>query len=243
MRALVVLIAAIVIFIFLRWLLQQPPRVRWQLAAVLAGGGLIALAATGRLHWFAAAIGALLPFARRFMGLLGVLPILQRLAAHFNAAHSAAGPTGGNTSTVESRCLRMSLDHDTGEMDGVVLDGALKGKRLGELGLETLLELLAEFHAQDEESAALLQAYLDKVYGEDWRDGTQSEQTDGAETPSGPDTMSREQAYDILGLTPGASRDAIIEAHRRLMQRVHPDRGGSTYLAAKINQAKDVLLS
>jgi len=55
-------------------------------------------------------------------------------------------------------------------------------------------------------------------------------------------TMSREEALKVLGLGPGASQDDIREAHRRLILQNHPDRGGSDYLASKINEAKDVLL-
>jgi hypothetical protein len=125
-------------------------------------------------------------------------------------------------------------------MNGVVLEGTFAGKQLHELDLEDLVKLFRECRMADEESAALIQAYLDRVHGEGWRAKA------GARTdyrpPPGAGKMTREEACQVLGLAPGASREEIIEAHRRLMQKLHPDRGGSDYLAAMINQAKDMLL-
>ena len=125
-------------------------------------------------------------------------------------------------------------------MNGVVLEGTFAGKQLHELDLEDLVKLFRECRMADEESAALIQAYLDRVHGEVWRAKA------GARTnyrpPPGAGKMTHEEAYQVLGLAPGASREEIIEAHRRLMQKLHPDRGGSDYLAAMINQAKDMLL-
>jgi DnaJ-domain-containing protein 1 len=125
-------------------------------------------------------------------------------------------------------------------MDGEILEGRFAGRRLSDLSLDDLVGLHGECRA-DEESTTLLDAYLDRVYGEDWYTRAQaSDETRSYQTGAG--IMSREEAYEILGLKPGANRDEVIEAHRRLMQKLHPDRGGSTYLAAKINRAKDVLL-
>jgi DnaJ-domain-containing protein 1 len=140
----------------------------------------------------------------------------------------------------------MTLDHDTGRMEGTILRGRFAGMRLAELGQADLLALLRECRAEDEEGARLLEAYLDRVHPE-WRDELAGERAGGggsgagARSTSGGD-MSVEEAYAILGLSAGADADAIKEAHRRLMVKLHPDHGGSDYLATKINRARDVLL-
>ena len=137
----------------------------------------------------------------------------------------------------------MSLDHDSGEMDGVVREGRFQGRSLSELELAQLLELLAECRAQDQHSAQVLEAWLDREHGDAWR-----EQDPGSGADPGaaaPDTgrMTVREAREILGVGESATRDDIVGAHRRLMQRLHPDRGGSTYLAAKVNEAKELLLA
>jgi len=137
----------------------------------------------------------------------------------------------------------MSLDHDSGTMTGTVLRGEFAGMRLEELGRADLLALLRECRAEDEEGARLLEAYLDRVHP-DWRDELAGERPGGSGSgghPGGGD-MTVEEAYAILGLGPGADAEAIKEAHRRLMVKLHPDHGGSDYLATKINRARDVLL-
>ena len=142
--------------------------------------------------------------------------------------------------------LRMTLDHDTGTMEGTILRGRFAGMRLEELGPADLLALLRECRAEDEEGARLLEAYLDRAHPE-WRDelaGERAGRRDGGGGSARPASgdMSVEEAYAILGLAPGADAEAIKEAHRRLMVKLHPDHGGSDYLATKINRARDVLL-
>lgn len=145
-----------------------------------------------------------------------------------------------NQSTVRSRFITMTLDHDAGTVEGRVVSGAFRGRDLIDLGEEETRRLLAEV-AIDPDSLALLETWLDKN-----RDGWREyfEQAQGASRGGGesesadPDA----EAYEILGLRPGASAEQIREAHRKLMMGVHPDQGGSTYLAAKINAAKDRLL-
>ncbi len=171
-----------------------------------------------------------------------LLPLLMRWRALRQRSKAAGGPSPGQHSDVETRFLRMHLDHDTGELRGKVIDGRYQGRDLDDLDLEELVELWCEYRSADEPSAAVLEAYLDRVHGDDWRDlAGQAESTaPGEQTPRG--AMTREEAYEILGLAPGATPEEIKISHRRLMQKLHPDHGGSTYLAVKINQAKDVLL-
>jgi len=164
--------------------------------------------------------------------LLTLVPVLRRVRSMFAGA---GGPVPGQTSSAETPFLRMSLNHDTGAMTGTVLRGGFAGLRLDELGRTQLLDLLRECRAADEEGARLLEAYLDRT-DPDWRDRVHKH------PPRGSAEMTAEEAYAVLGLSPGADETAIRAAHRRLMQQMHPDRGGSDYLATQINRARDVLL-
>lgn len=238
-------VAAAVVFV--HWLMNEDPKkVAGKLrqgALWLVAGGLVLLAATGRLHWLFALLGALAPFFWRALSLLRFVPLASQLYGQYQNARGAqaagGGAGGAGESRVRSKYLHMTLDHDSGEMDGEILQGDFQGQRLSQLALDDLLTLLGRYRADDEDSAALLQAYLDRYHAGWERQGEQGRQRSD---PGGGGPMSRDEAGQILGIAPDASREEVIEAHRRLMQKLHPDRGGSDYLAAKINEAKDVLL-
>lgn len=240
MARLVLLLAAVaVLYLLFRWMSQQSARVRWQVFAVSLAAILLLLVLSGRAHWIAALFAAILPFLRGLLALAGNWPLIKRLLGGMGAAQAGQSPGAGQKSTVESQFVRMSLDHDSGEINGKVLKGQFAGKMLDQLDLDDLMILLGECQV-DEESVALLQAYLDRVYEDSWHDRAGSQSRQQESTPSA--EMSRAEALQILDLPPDASKQDIIEAHRRLMQKLHPDRGGSAYLAAKINMAKDLLL-
>lgn len=234
----VLIIAAIIMA--LRWFARTPPqKLARTLRRAAYGTGialLIFLAASGRLNWLYALIASLIPVVYRLSGLLGLIPLLQRLKSRTTGS---SAPGIGQTSTIRTRYLRISLDHDSGTMTGEVLDGRFQGRYLEQLSLQELRSLLEECVQNDTQSAAVLQAYLERTHGQEYASqagaGATSERADGS-------SMTRTEAYEILGLSPGAATQEIIDAHRRLMQKLHPDRGGSTYLAAKLNQAKDLLL-
>ena len=238
-RLLLLIGVAAILFIFFRWLFRQPPKVYWQWIVIVVAIGLLLMVATGRAHWLTAVFAAMLPFLRAILALLNNVPLLKRVLDSFRVAQSAAPPSGGQTSSVQSRYIRMTLAHDTGDINGEVLEGQFKGQELNQMSLEELLQLLRECQ-DDEESGALLQAYLDRVYADEWQQqaGTYGQQ----QTTSGSGEVSREEALQILGLSSDPSEEEIIKAHRLLIQKLHPDRGGSAYLAAKINQAKETLL-
>jgi hypothetical protein len=175
--------------------------------------------------------------------LLALLPALRRMRSMFSGF---GGPSTAGSSTVDTPFIRMSLDHDTGRMAGTVLQGRFAGMRIDELGRAELLALLRECRTQDEEGARLVEAYLDRN-DPLWRDELHGEQARaGEEARAAPKTASADvtvdEAYAILGLQPGADAEAIKAAHHRLMKQLHPDHGGTDYLATKINRARDVLL-
>jgi hypothetical protein len=245
-RILILIGLVILLALLVRWILRTPrPQVVATLKKVGLWGGLgalLILVASGRLPWLYAALTAAVPVVMRLVNLLRLLPALQQLAASLGlraGGAMGAGATGPQTSSIRTRFIEMSLDHESGAMDGRVLEGPLQGRQLSSLDLKELLDLLELCRAADAQSTAVLEAYLDRTQGPDWR--TQARPGPSpAPSPQGP--MSREEAAAVLGVSADAGEEEIRTAHRRLMQKLHPDRGGSTYLAAKINQAKDTLL-
>lgn len=224
-----------------RWYISTDPRtltkvLKWTLVALVA---LIALffVVTGRLGWALATLPALVPWFLRMRS-------IARMAKTFSRMAQSAGPGGaaatGETSEVETRFLRMTLDHDSGGMTGDILSGAYAGRRVDDLSEAELIALLKTCWREDDESARLLEAYLDREYPE-WRDTAKAETGPGSGAGSA-GAMDRDEALQILGLAEDAGDDDIKEAHRRLIAGLHPDHGGSDYLAAQINRAKDVLL-
>ena len=216
----------------LRWYAEANPAqivtaLKWAGGLVL-GAAALWLLATGKLN-------------QALITASAIAPMFVRWKALWDRMKNLRGPTPGNRSEVASAWFRMSLDHDTGAMDGMVLQGRYRGRQLSTLSRDDLLALLPDVRVDDPESAALLEAYLDRVHP-DWRDedGAAASEEAPRGVPSG--AMSRDEAYRVLGLEPGSSEDQVRDAYKRLMKKMHPDQGGSSYLAAKINQAKELLL-
>jgi hypothetical protein len=215
------------------WVLNVISKADPKIAArvMKAGGGLLALG----MAVFLGTRGELavaLPLGAFGLGLLGWLPFGP---AGFSA-RTQKSP--GQASRVRSQFLEMELDHDTGAMRGVIMAGERRGAALDDLSIETLVGLVPDF---DDESRSLLVAYLDRR-APGWREHADEHPAAGQGRPStARGKMSEQEAYEILGLKPGASTGDISRAHRNLMKKLHPDQGGSTYLAARINEAKEVL--
>ena len=174
------------------------------------------------------------------VGFLGY-SILRGRSVFSSPFPGSANKTAGQQSRVRTDTIEMRLDHDTGDMEGMVLKGRFANRMLSELQREELLELLDHCAQHDGQAAQLLVAWLDREHA-DWREATGRTQEEPAPGGRGGGAMTREQAYEVLGLEPGASERDVRKAHRSLMKKLHPDQGGSNYLAARINEAKDLLL-
>lgn len=237
---------------FLHWFQTTPaPRVAATLrkVALWGGIGLLVLATlTGRLNPIFAGLAGLLAVLVRLASVLQMLPMLRQLLQSLGlglpggALPGGAPGTGPRTSRIRTRYLDMTLDHASGRMDGSVLEGPFAGRCLSDLELVQLLRMLELYQDSDKQSAALLTAWLDREHGESWRDAFANGGGRGSGGAARTGALSREEAFAVLGLEPGADAAQIRAAHRRLMQKLHPDRGGSDFLAAQINAAKRVLL-
>jgi hypothetical protein len=226
------IVFAILVLVLVLWGLnaysKADPKV---LAKVLRpAGGILALAAAAFL-FFRGHLEVAIPLALAGLGLLGWGPFAS------TGLFQRTQKTAGQVSRVRSPFIEMELDHDSGAMRGTVLAGRHQGATLDALDFTTLLGLLSEI---DAESRSLLAAYLDRREPA-WREHAQGDTAAGqGATRSG--KMTEEEAYQVLGVPAGASAEEIGRAHRSLMKKLHPDQGGSTYLAAQINEAKEVLL-
>jgi hypothetical protein len=141
-------------------------------------------------------------------------------------------------SAVRTPYLEMSLDHPTGAISGRVLQGRFAGRAFSDFTNAERMDFLAELHSNDAQGAQLFEAYLDRAFP-GWNAGGGDSGPRASSTSRG---MTVNEAYLVLGLSRGATREDVQSAHRNLMKRFHPDQGGSTYLASQVNEAKDVLL-
>lgn len=234
---LIILIAFLVAAATIVQLFRKTPKAQlktlyWKFGLSAIAIVLVLLAVTGRIHWIGAAVGAILPFVRQAIpALIRYFPLLHQ----WHRSRPQPPPSGGKTSQVQTAILKMVLDHDSNRLSGEVIAGPFAGSTLDHLELPQLQDLLDYCHREDKESVRLLMTYLNHRFGNNWQ-----QQQSPPPRQDGP--MDEASAYAVLGLRPGASREEIITAHRRMMQKMHPDRGGSDYLAAQINEAKDLLL-
>jgi hypothetical protein len=201
--------------------------------AVIAGGVLLLVLVTGRGGQALWTLGLFAPLLWRWgRGWFA--------ARRFRGRGEAPGdPAAAGESVVDTPTLSMRLDHATGRMSGTVRRGRQAGRELAALSLAELLALLADCRAADPDSGALLEAWLDRLDPE-WRAAETAASPPPGAAPGG--RLTREEALAVLGLAEGADEAAIRAAHRRLMRAAHPDQGGSDWLAARINQARDTLL-
>jgi len=198
--------------------------------AALAGTGLLM---TGRfglaLITFIAAVTAIRALRKGVVG------------GGWNGSNGSSG-TGGKASEIQTDTLAMRLDHRTGDLDGEVLRGPFAGRQLETLGLQDLLSLLLDCERDDPRSVPLIETYLDRRHP-DWRSSANDDDhANQGGRQAGHGEMDVATACQILDIPIDATADEIKAAHRHLMNKLHPDHGGSSYLAAKLNEAKDILL-
>jgi hypothetical protein len=199
----------------------------WRTAFWSVLGLSVVLVASGRMHWLGAGLAVLVPLAKGAFALgLRALPFLQILS-RFKTSPSQ----------FRTKSLLVQVNFSTREMDGEILQGEFTGKRLSKLNQKQLQTLAESFKETDRESYLLLQTYMLRNN----RGGSENSYQHGNQA-NNLSELSEKEACEILGLKPDAPKEDIVKAHKRLMQRLHPDRGGSDYLAAKINAAKDKLI-
>ncbi len=244
-----ILLVALVVWGVLLVLKRAPKYGPWfliRLGLIVAFLALIAMAMTGRLHWLLGVLAGLLPLAKRYLPLilLSAFPLLKRILNQQTPKQSASS---GQQSEVLTPTLKMTLDHDSGDMDGEVLEGPYTGSTLSALNFEQLRDVITHCQNYDHEGLRLLTTYLQRHHEEAWQQEQAGTSNNNSYTGSSgheqSSSMTVDEALDILELEANPSEEQIHRAHKRMMAKFHPDRGGSHYMAVKVNQAKDLLLS
>jgi hypothetical protein len=234
-RALLAIAAAAIAIYYLWRVRSMPPHkqrsgyIKFLLGLMIAL--VVVLTLTGRMHWVGAAITGAFVFLRQILPwIIRALPFLNKLREQ---------NTQSGESSIQTNHLSATLDHGSGHIDGEIIEGPHKGWLLSELSIMQLEDLLAHYQTEDGESAELLEAYIDQRRQQADQNSEQQRSANRAAS----DQSARAEALAILGLDEGSTEDEVVAAHRSLIQKLHPDRGGNDFLAAKINQAKDILLN
>ena len=172
------------------------------------------------------------------LGLLG----FWWIGADFSLKHLFVARKSG-VSRMRSAMIEMEYDKASDRISGSVLAGVFEGRALADLARSQCMELHASCRYQDGAGARLLEAYFDRRFP-GWRAAgeSQPDPRQGRPGRSGAGAMSQDEAYEVLGLRQGSGREDIVRAHRTLIKKWHPDHGGSTDLAARVNEAKEVLM-
>jgi hypothetical protein len=231
----ILLLAVVVVLWVLRKAAHVPPaklaKMVKQGAGLAALGGAALLVVRGRWDMGIA------------LGGVGLWLLGMAAAPEWTKAFRNAGTAQSGVSRVRSAMIEMELDHKSGNIEGLVLAGMFEGNRLADLNQEQCNSLYRTCLADDPDGARLLETYMDRRFP-GWRPATDAYADAGSRNRQGSfsHAMSEDEAYEILGLQKGASREDVSRAHRSLMKKLHPDQGGSTSLAAKVNEAKDVLM-
>ncbi len=226
MQPILIVVASAVSFAIALWAVRSVLRSIFRTKAQNSLGAV--LIAAGILLLFFRAVTVAIPLM-----ILGTVLLLR---------NNGGKPRGSTTQTskVRSAHLEMTLDHETGTIDGRIITGTRQGHILSNLALHELLKYHAEIQI-DEESVKLFETFLDSAHP-DWRDQEDENAAHGEEKSPLSRQLSRDEAYQLLGLEAGCSEEDIRKAYHRLIKRVHPDIGGSAALAAQITEARDRLL-
>jgi hypothetical protein len=234
-RALLAIAAAAIAIYYLWRVRSMPPHkqrsgyIKFLLGLMIAL--VVVLTVTGRMHWVGAAITGAFVFLRQILPwVIRALPFLNKLRER---------NTQSGQSSIQTNHLSATLDHGSGHIEGKIIEGPHKGWLLSELSIMQLEDLLTHYQTEDEESAELLEAYIDQRR----QQADQNTEQQRTANRAASDQSARAEALAILGLDEGSTEEEVVAAHRSLIQKLHPDRGGNDFLAAKINQAKDILLN
>lgn len=225
--------------LYFQQLMSQGKAGKIKIAMIVLGLIFLVAALTGRANAIFAVIGAAMTQVMRLAPLL--IKFAPGLASQFGSPFAPNSRNAQSSSKVKTDSLIMTLDHATGKMDGEIIKGALAGKRLSDLTTNELKRFYADCLESDQEAIRVLQAYIARERS-DW-ESAPGEESRESEPSRLSDAITVREAYDILGLEQGATRPEIVTAHRSLMKQFHPDKGGSNYLASKVNEAKKVLLA
>lgn len=244
MRALFLIALAVVGWLIYKlyfkkfWNQGKPGKVK--LAMIALGILFLGLALTGRAPALLAVIGAAMTQIVR------LAPLLIRFAPSLRSVlgAGAAGGARAGVSKVSTPTIDMTLDNATGQINGYVKTGEFKGQELSALTLEQLQSLYRQCQANDTEALRLLQTYISRERDAEWQShGNQGDyQSSDRSTPATSSEMGIEEARAVLAVSSDATKSEIVAAHRSLMGKLHPDKGGNNYLAVKVNTAKSVLL-